>query len=176
MQSPNLIEMKQSDIAKLREKIWLENDKKCPVLGKEIELSKTALDHAHKLKAEEPAIDKGTIRNTLEFRCNAICGKIENAFKRFGLNKEIDIVTFLRNAANYFEKGSYSDENGYYIHPSEVPDRRKKLSKNSFNKLIKAQLKDPKCKKPSKFPSSGYFTSALEKQFIKYNIEPEFLK
>ena len=36
------IEMKQSDIRILKEKIWLENNKKCPVLNKEIPLEKHA--------------------------------------------------------------------------------------------------------------------------------------
>ena len=41
-------EMKQSDIKELREKIWKLNDRKCPVLGTDLELKNTALDHQHK--------------------------------------------------------------------------------------------------------------------------------
>lgn len=172
-----LIEMKQSDIAVLREKIWLENSRKCPVLGKEVPSNKLSLDHAHKLKSEEPSIDKGTIRNSLEFRSNAICGKIENAFKRYGLDKEIDLIQFLRNAADYFEKGSYQDENGnYYIHPSEVKKENKKISKSCFNKLIKEMKKDVKVKKLPEYPKNCKLNKGLEKMFLKYNVVIEYLK
>jgi hypothetical protein len=57
----NYIEMKQKDIKILKEKIWLENDKKCPVLGKEIPLEKMTLDHAHKRNDEPYSPTKGVI-------------------------------------------------------------------------------------------------------------------
>lgn len=172
----NFINMKQSDIIVLKEKIWSDNNFKCPVLNKEVPLNKMVLDHAHKLKSELVDIDKGTIRNSLEFRVNAICGKIENNFKRYGLDREIDLVQFLRNAADYFEKGSYKDEDGnYYVHPNEVSKPKKlKFSKNCYNKLIKKMFQANK--KLPDYPKNGVLTKSFEKLFIKYNIEIEYLK
>jgi hypothetical protein len=42
---PEYIEMKQADIKILKEKIWKQNNCKCPVLNKEIPLDKMVLDH-----------------------------------------------------------------------------------------------------------------------------------
>ena len=141
-----LIYMRQADIKILKEKIWLQNDKKCPVLGKEISLDKMVLDHKHKLKNDAPGPNQGTVREVLEFRVNALLGKFENGIKRYGLDKDPDfnLPTFLRNAADYFEKGDYTelDKDGntlYYIHPNEVP-KRIKVKKSEQNKINKYYL------------------------------------
>jgi len=165
------IEMKQKDIRILKEKLWLMNDKKCPVLDKEIPLEKMALDHAHKRNDEEYSEFKGTIREALDFRTNAVLGKLENAIKRTGLSNEqdFDIGTFLRNAADYFDKGAYVDEDGnMYIHPKEV-HKEPKVSKRNYNKLKKEY--SGKRKFPE-YPKSGKLTKDLEKLFKDYDINP----
>lgn len=165
------IEMKQKDIRPLKEKLWLMNDKKCPVLDKEIPLEKMALDHAHKRNDEEYSEDKGVIREALDFRTNAVLGKLENAIKRTGLSNDpdFDICTFLRNAADYFDKGAYVDEYGnMYIHPKEV-HKEPKLSKRNYNKLKKEY--SGKRKFPE-YPKTGKLTVGLAKLFEEYNIEP----
>ena len=149
------IEMKQADIKVLKEKIWKQNDFKCPVLDREIPLDKMVLDHAHKRKDESYAPDKGTIRTALDFRVNAVLGKLENSFKRTGLMNEeyFDIGDFLRNAADYFEEGSYTENDAYFIHPNEVP-KRKKVMKSEYNKVKKYYFKlYPNRKKELKRPT-----------------------
>lgn len=169
-QEINFIEMKQSDIKTLKEKIWLQNDKKCPVLGVERPLDKMCLDHIHSRISDEYAIDKGTIRTSLDFRVNAILGKVENAIKRTGLDKEeyFDIGTFLRNAADYFEAGAYHEDNNYFVHPLEVK-KYPNVSKKNYNKLKKAYT--GKAKFPD-YPQSKKLTKPLEKLFKEYEIEP----
>lgn len=155
----------------LREKWWLENDKKCPVLGQEIPLSDTVLDHQHKLKAEEANEDgRGICRGVLSNRANAWEGKIWNSFKRLGLNKYIDIVTALRNLADYLENNHIHDD-VQYIHPNEAP-RKKKIKKTCYNKLIKAMKQANDKRKPPKY--TGNYTKHLSKLLTEYNIEPEF--
>lgn len=174
--------MKQKEIKVLKEKLWLMNDKKCPVLGKAIPLDKMVLDHAHKRKDEAYSPTKGVVREALDKRANAILGKVENALKRTGLGYEedFDLPTFLRNAADYFEKGAYVDEQGnMYIHPSEVP-KEPKVSKSNYNKLKKLYEQEvfvPKRKgqvKKSmpKYPASKKLTIALKVLFDKYEISP----
>lgn len=168
------IEMKQSDIKNLKEKIWLQNNKKCPVLNKEIPLEKMALDHAHKNKNEEYSFSKGVIREALDFRTNAVLGKLENAIKRTGLDKDPDfnLPDFLRNAADYFQKGAYIDKNGFcYIHPNEVK-KEPKLSKSKYNKLKKVYTKEKRKAKFPDFPASGKLTKPLQKLFDEFNISP----
>lgn len=172
----NYIEMKQKDIKTLREKIYLNNNKICPVLNTEIPLEKMVLDHAHKRKCDEYAPNKGTVREVLEFRVNAFCGKIENNFKRYGLDKEYDLVQVLRNAANYFEAGPYRDEEGFmYIHPREVHPE-KKLKKQSYNKLLKIYTASGGKAKFPEYPKSKKLSKKLSALFDKYEVQPEFYK
>ena len=166
-------EMKQSEIKPLKEKLWLANNKCCPVLNKPIVLEKMVLDHAHKALSDEYSPEKGVIREALDFRTNAVLGKLENSLKRTGLTNEpgFSIGDFLRNAADYFESGSYQDENGaYYVHPKEV-HKEPKLKKMSYNKLKKVY--NGKAKFPN-YPKSQKLTKQLEKLYIKYSIVPEY--
>jgi hypothetical protein len=166
------IEMKQKDIKPLKEKIWLANDKKCPILDIEIPLDKMVLDHIHKLKNEPYSEEKGTIRTALEFRVKAFFGKMENAFKRYGLEKEYNLATMLRNAAEYFDNGAYQCEDGnYYVHPNEVP-KEPKLSKRNYNKLKKEYSKSGKKKKFPDFPKSNKLTVGLKVLYEEYKINP----
>lgn len=166
-----LKQLKGKDVPTLREKWWLENDKKCPIIGKEIPLSETVLDHQHKLKAEEASEDgRGLCRGVLSNRANAWEGKIWNSFKRLGLGKYVDICTALRNLADYLESNHIQDD-VQYIHPSEAP-KRPKLKKSCYNKLIHAMKKaEDKCKVPK---YTGNLTKPISKLFSKYDIEPEF--
>ena len=174
--------MKQKEIRVLKEQLWLKNDKKCPVLGKAMPLDKMVLDHAHKRNAEAYSPTKGVVREALDKRANAILGKLENALKRTGLGYEedFDLPTFLRNAADYFERGAYVDEQGdMYVHPSEVP-KEPKLSKRNYNKLKNLYDKEPfvptrkgqEKKTMPKFPASKKLTKALKVLFEKYDVSP----
>jgi len=165
-------EMKQQDIKILKEKIWLENNKMCPILDTEIPLDKMVLDHIHKLKNDSYSEDKGTIRTSLEFRVNAFFGKMENAFKRYGLDKEHNLAEILRKAADYFDKGAYQDEEGfYYIHPTEVK-KEPKMSKKNYNKLKKEYMLSGKKVKFPEFPKSGKVTVGFKALFEEFKISP----
>jgi hypothetical protein len=172
-------EMKQKDIKPLKEKIWLQNNKKCPILDVEIPLDKMVLDHAHKKKEEDYSENKGVIRTALEFRINAFFGKIENSFKRYGLDKDYDLAYILRKGADYFDEGAYVDEEGYhYIHPNEIPKPRK-LSKRNYNKCKKLYNEEefiPKRKNQKKkpfpeYPKSAKPTKELIELFERFGIE-----
>lgn len=172
----NLIQMKQKEIKELKTVLWESNDKICPLLKIAVDLDKMALDHIHKLVAEEPSEQKGTIRDAIEFRANAMEGKITNNWKRyFGADESkhpISLPDFLRNLADYLEAGAHEDAEGnYYIHPSEAP-KIKKLSKRNFNKLKKEYGLSGQKKKFPDFPKSGKLTVGLKKLFEDFKIEP----
>lgn len=178
-----LKEMKSSEILALKEKLWLANNKKCPLLEIEVSLDKMVLDHIHKLNSEVASEQKGTIRNALEFRANALEGKITNNWKRyFGADESkhpIDLPSFLRNLADYLERGAYEDEGLFYIHHTEV-EKDPPLSKKNYNKLKKLYDKKefmPKRKNQKKpvfpeFPKSKKLTVALKKLFEEFEISP----
>lgn len=137
-------------------------------------MKKTALDHIHKLQADAYSEQKGTIRNAIEFRANAIEGKITNNWKRyFGADESkhpISLPNFLRNLADYLEAGAYSENDMFFVHPSEV-QKEKTVSKKNYNKLKRLYDKELRKKKFPDYPKSGKITKDLEKLFNEFNIE-----
>lgn len=163
-----IIQLKSNDLKPLKEKWHIEQNFICPILKKEVPLDKLVVDHLHKLKSEEPGVDgKGCCRGAIEFRANALEGKITNNFKRLGLDKEIDLPSFLRNLADYLENNHLNDD-VLYIHPTEV-SRDPKVSKKNYNKLKKLYV--GKAKFPE-YPNSGKLTKPIEKLFKEYEVEP----
>jgi len=180
----NLILMKQSDIKLLRDKLWKFNNGICPLLNIYVPQDKTVLDHIHKLINDDCSEQKGTIRNAIDFRANAIEGKITNSYKRyFGSDESthpIKLSDFLRNLADYLDVGAYVDENGnYHVHPNEVP-KPKPVSKRNYNKLKRMsnaeefvpKRKNQKKKKFPEYPKSKKLTKELKLLFTKFNISP----
>jgi hypothetical protein len=172
-------ELKQKDILPLKAKLHKKNNGICPLLGIPVELNSMTLDHIHKLKSEDYAPNKGTIRNAIEFRANALEGKITNNWKRYyGADESkhpVDLPTYLRNLANYLEAGAYNENGVYHIHPSEVP-KAPKVKKSSYNKMIKLfELKYPKRKIPA-YPKSKKLTKQIKKLFVEFSITEFYYK
>ena len=166
-------QLKQSDLKIIREKWYNEQDGICPILGNYYPLSEFCVDHQHKLVKEvADETGKGLCRGAIQFQANALEGKITNSFNRLGLSKHTDIISFLRNLADYLEYNKiHTDEK--LIHPNEAP-RKPILMKSSYNKLVKAI--DGNQKIPEFKQKKGNLTKPLEKLFEKYNIKPEFKK
>ena len=172
-------ELKQKDILPLKTKLHKQNNGKCPLLGITVDLSNMTLDHIHKLKSESYAVDKGTIRNAIEFRANALEGKITNNWKRYyGADESkhpVDLPTYLRNLADYLEAGALNENGTYHIHPSEVP-KAPKVKKSAYNKMVKLfELKYPRRKTPE-YPKSKKLTKKLEKLFVEFSITAFYYK
>ena len=168
-----MIQLKQKDLKEVRERWFNELNGICPLLGNEYPLEEFVVDHQHKLVKElADETGKGLCRGAIQFQANALEGKISNSFKRLGLDKHIDLVTFLRNLADYLESNKiHTDEK--LIHPNEAP-RKPTLMKSSYNKLVK--LIDGKQKIPEYKSKRGNLTKPLERLFEKYELEPEFKK
>lgn len=165
-----LQQLKQKDLPALRLKWYKEQGGKCPIFGNEYPIEDCTLDHQHKLKAELPdESGKGLCRGVLHKQANSIEGKVTNAFKRYGGDKHTDIVTFLRNLADYLESNKIHTEE-QWIHPTEEP-KQPKLTKASYNKLVKAI--GGKQKVP---PYTGKLTKQLEILFEKFGVSPDFKK
>lgn len=118
-----------------------ENNGMCPLLGIELPLDKAVADHQHKLKAE-PCTQwqdggKGLIRGAIEFRANAIEGKITNAWARYGMDKDgFDLPTYLRNLADYLECPPASKLDECYAYYQETP-KRKKVKISEYKRVAK---------------------------------------
>ena len=165
-----LIEIRWAELTQIRREQWLRQNKVCPVLKCRIEYKDAVLDHKHKLKSEAPGIDgKGLLRGVVHRQVNAIEGKIVNFYRRYGLNKEIDLPTLLRNLANYLENPPMSSIR--LMHPS-ARDVPKKLTRREYNKICKYYFQlFPKRKKLPAYPKSGKMTKEFDfllKRIQKY--------
>lgn len=165
-----LAQVEQKDLRDFKIRFYEVNEGICPILGKWIPLDKMVVDHQHKLKSEEPdESGKGCIRGIIDNRANQLEGKINNIYKRFGLEKDILLPDLLRNLANYYEHNLLHTEEIKYIHPREKP-KEPKLQKSRYNRLKKAyNLSDKKAKFPE-YPKSGKITKKLQELLLEFNL------
>lgn len=86
----------------------------------QLPLTKPVLDHDHA---------SGAVRATLHNGCNAVLGKIENSYRRYGV---VNLAAFVNGVAKYLQIHS-TNQTGY-IHPThrtedEKRERRNKLAR-----------------------------------------------
>lgn len=167
-----LIQLKHSEIKKLKQKLHTQQGHVCPLLGLKFDYSEMVLDHQHSSSKETVGVNgAGQVRGAIHRGANSLEGRITNAFVRYGLHKySITVPEFLRNLADYLEQ-----DNLPYIHPTEKP-KTPKLKKSSYNKLIKALKKAKHNKKIPAYPKSKKLTTGIKKLFKQVKLTPEFYK
>ncbi len=155
----NLItQLKQKDIAPLRDKLLKEQNHRCPICGKII--IHPVLDHHHKKRIK----GTGQIRAVLCSPCNIFLAKCENNCVRYGISQQ-QLPRVLRRIIRYLKADQLP-----YLHPSEK-EKEPKLMKISYNKLRKEY--NGRAKFPE-YPKSGKLTVKLKALFEQYEIEPKF--
>ena len=172
-------QLKNSELPKFRKNITPASNI-CSILKVQLDDEYFVVDHIHRrLSKQEASLQNGGfVRGpAIDFRVNALLGKIENSFVRTGLLKEgYELSDILRGLADYLDKGPYQDEDGnYYVHPDEVI-KPPKLMKDSYSKLLKALKNINYVNKIPEYPKSGYLTQPLEKLYNLVNLEPEYYK
>lgn len=167
---PELVAVKHSELPAVRQQLIEQQAGTCPLTGLDLTEENWAVDHQHVVKSREKVGENGAglIRGVLDYRANALEGKIQSDYQRMGLRTIIALPDFLRRLADYLEKQPTN-----FIHPNDVP-RKRKLSKTSYNSLKTAYRK--KYNKPLNvpYPTRGGISSRLEKLFQKFDIEPKF--
>ena len=163
-----LIQLKQSELKELKRQLHNTQNDICPLLKIKVPFDQMVVDHKHKLKANPAGPNgDGLVRGAIEFRANALEGKITNNWKRMGLGKYTDLPTYLRNLADYLENPPCEQK---YIHPSEKP-KVKKLGKRVFNKIAKLYKEDNPKRKELVYPKSNKPTKQIKLLAEHYNIE-----
>lgn len=165
----NFIQLKHSDVPKIREELLEGQEWKCRICGKDLRSEVQVLDHQHKNNKQQPLGEDGAglVRGVLCRDCNSVEGKITNALKRYkGINTTTDKITFLKALIQYYEY--YQQNPTSWIHPTERP-QEPDVSKRQYNKLKKVYI--GKAKFPE-YPKSKKLTTKLKELFNKYDINP----
>ncbi len=140
----NITYTNQKETQEIKKQLYILSGGICPLLNETIPLDKTVADHQHKLKAESCSNwglgGKGLIRGAIEFRANAVEGKIVNAWSRYGMDKEgYDLPTYLRNLANYLENPPAKQLDECYAYYNEKP-KRTKVKISEYKRVCKYYL------------------------------------
>jgi hypothetical protein len=139
----NVTYTNQKETQDIKQNLFLASKGICPLLGKRFAIDKMVADHQHKLKAEPCTTweegGKGLIRGTIEFRANALEGKIVNNWSRLGLAKDYDLPTYLRNLADYLENPPAAKLSECYAYYSEKP-KRIKVKISEYKRVAKYYL------------------------------------
>ena len=168
----NLLQLNQKDLRPLKEKLHNAQDGICPLLKIKVPLDQMVVDHKHKLKANPAGPNgDGLVRGAIEFRANALEGKITNNWKRYYSADEskhpISLSDYLRNLADYLENPPCEPK---YIHPSEKP-KVKKLGKRVFNKIAKLYKEEYPKRKELQYPKSCKPSKQIKMLAEHYNVE-----
>ena len=130
------------------------------------------LDHQHKRRRSDLNGENGNglVRGVLCSACNCLEGKIWNVNQRHGRDRT-RLPQLLRRLAVYYEEGWYP-----FVHLNEKP-KAPKVSKQQYNRLIKAMKQRNEHQLKQKLPSfpkskNRKITKYLKECFEKFSISP----
>lgn len=117
--------LKVSEVSVIRERLAEEQGGRCAIC--QLPLSKPVLDHDHVT---------GAVRATLHHGCNALLGKVENNYKRYGV---VNLAAFLAGTAAYLQKHQ-TNRTGYF-HPTFRTEEQKRERRNTKARAARAARK-----------------------------------
>jgi len=167
--------MKYKEIQEVRERLLLENDGVCPILKIILDPKDSCLDHAHQGSEFSKTVD-GQVRDTIHKYANSLEGVMRSRFLRSGVANFITFEEFLLNLHLYLMNNRQN-----LLHPQHSP-KPKKLTKRSYNKLIKEikivnnyriKQKQKQIKIPM-YPKSQKLTKKLKELYFEFKINPEY--
>lgn len=123
-----LTRLKQSEVAVIRERLASVQGGRCAVC--QLPLTKPVLDHDH---------GTGAVRATLHNGCNALLGKLENNYKRYGV---VNLAAFTHGVAAYLQRHT-TNQTGY-LHPTHKDEDEKREQRNAKARAARAARKPPK--------------------------------
>lgn len=107
--------LKSSQVRNKRLELLAGQDYTCALCRQPVSEEQAVLDHCHK---------SGAVRATLHRGCNSLLGKLENNYKRYGVN----IDAFVAGVGQYLE--THKENQTGLIHPThKTPEEKKALKK-----------------------------------------------
>lgn len=119
--------LKVSEIATVRLQLLQKNSMRCALCSLPCSTEQAVLDHCH---------SSGLVRDTLHRSCNALLGKVENNFKRYGVS---NLSAFLHGCVAYLQRHETPVTD--MIHPTHKTADEKRLARNAKAKKARAAKK-----------------------------------
>lgn len=120
--------LKTTEVGPTREKLREAQGKLCAICQQPLGLTEAVLDHDH---------ETGAIRASLHRGCNALLGKVENNYKRYGVR---NLAAFLAGVAAYLQK--HEQNRTGLLHPSHKTDEEKRIRRNTLARKRRATAKE----------------------------------
>lgn len=117
--------LKASEVSVVRERLAKEQGGRCAIC--QLPLTKPVLDHDHAT---------GAVRATLHNGCNALLGKVENNYKRYGV---VNLAAFLHGTAAYLQRHQ-TNVTGY-LHNTYRTEDEKRERRNTKARAARAARK-----------------------------------
>ena len=117
--------LKTTEVSVVRERLALLQHGRCALC--QLPLTKPVLDHDHAT---------GAIRGVLHNGCNALLGKVENNYKRYGV---VNLSAFLQGTSAYLQRHT-TNVTGH-THPTFRTDDEKRIKRNTKARAARAANK-----------------------------------
>ena len=121
--------LKTTQVGPTREALRARQDYRCALCKGLLPEGEAVLDHDHAT---------GAIRGTLHRGCNALLGKVENNYRRYGVR---NLAAFMAGLASYLQRHE-TNQTGL-LHPSHKTDEEKRLARNTAARKRRANNKEP---------------------------------
>lgn len=125
MTSP--IRLKTTQLSTTRSELARTQRGLCALCGFPMHTGSEVLDHDH---------ITGAVRGTLHRGCNALLGKVENNYKRYGVS---NLAAFCNGIAAYLQRHT-TNVTGW-LHPTHKTDDEKRIRRNTLARKARATKK-----------------------------------
>jgi hypothetical protein len=121
--------LKTTEIKPTRESMLASQKGRCGICKLPCSASEAVLDHDH---------DTGLIRGVAHRGCNALEGKVVNAYRRYGVK---NLAAFLHGLPAYYAQ--YEVDRTGLLHPTHKTDDEKRLLRNKRARVARTKTKGP---------------------------------
>lgn len=121
--------LKTTEVADHRNDLLSKQSMRCALCQLPCSQDNAVLDHDH---------STGIVRQSLHRGCNALLGKVENNFKRYGVT---NLFAFLHGCASYLQRHGSPREDAV-LHPTHKTADEKRVARNAKARKSRALKKE----------------------------------
>ena len=118
--------LKTTEVGVVRERLLVDQGGRCAIC--QLPAKRPCLDHDHAT---------GAVRGTLCSGCNAVLGKIENSYLRYGVQ---NLSAFCNGVAGYLQKHTTNITG--FLYSTHKSDDEKRVLRNKRARVTRAKKKD----------------------------------